>query len=626
MDKKTVTGLILIFVIFFGFSWYNSVQQSKAAAERARIDSINNVELEKRRVEEAALAKSVDSLAKIDSVAANAAAERARASLGTMLYEASKGTEEFLTLANDKIEVVLSNKGAKVNSVTLKEFTRFGGDPLVLFNEKGNVFDLTLFTNQNIHTSNFFFRPMSGSKTVTEGSDSIAYRLYADSLSYIEFSYKLSEGSYNVDFDIRMVGMDDVISPLQSDMSIAWAIDSPQQERGWEYENQYTTLAYSYPDDNDIEELSIGKGKQEEEITTSIKWVAFKQQFFSSILTADDRFANGDVSYETFSDKSGYIKKFSTSLKFDYDPVQSDYGFTFYFGPNDYKILKSLDGSYEKLIPLGWGIMGWINRFIVIPTFNFLSGFISNYGWIILLLTIFIKLIIFPFTYKSYMSMAKMRLLKPELEEINAKYPDKDDALKRQQASMELYSRAGVSPLSGCLPLLLQLPVLIAMFRFFPASIELRGQHFLWATDLSSYDSVLDLPFHIPFYGSHVSLFALLMGVSMFISSKINMANNPSSSSQQMPGMTFMTLYLMPILLVVWFNGYSSGLSYYYLLTNLITIVQMMLFRRFVSDEKLHKRMKENAKKPRKKNKWMARYEQMVKEQQQLQKQQQKRR
>ncbi len=619
MDKRTAIGLILIFLIFLGFNWYTGRQQAEVAAERARVDSINAAKTAETLALEETIVKANENVAMNDSTATRAIEDRTRMIMGDMLYQATKGEKEYLTLSNDKIEVTLLNKGAIVSSVILKEYTRYDGAPLELFDEADNIFDLGLFTNQSIHTQNFYFKPTSGSKTVTEGSETISYRLYADSASYIEYSYTLAQGSYNVDFDVRFVGMENMISPLQNDMTLDWSNNAPQQERGWSYENQYTTLAYSFPDENDIEELSIGKGQESEEITTGIKWVAFKQQFFSAILTANDKFANGDVSYTTYQPTSGMIKNFRTSLKIDYDPAQTDYGFTFYFGPNDYKILRSLDGSYEKLIPLGWGIMGWINRFIVIPTFDFLNGFISNFGWIILLLTIFIKLIIFPFTYKSYMSMAKMRLLKPELDAIGAKYPNKDDAMKRQQASMELYSRAGVSPLSGCLPLLLQLPVLIAMFRFFPASIELRGEHFLWSTDLSSYDSILQLPFSIPFYGDHVSLFALLMGLSMFASSKINMANNPSASSQQMPGMTFMTLYLMPILLVVWFNNYSSGLSYYYLLTNLITIVQMMLFRHFVSDEKLHLRMKENAKKPRKKSKWMTRYEEMVKEQQRQQ-------
>ncbi len=616
MDKKTVIGLVLIFVIFLGFNWYTGKQQAKVAAERARIDSLAAVKAAETQALEETVIKASEEIATSDTTATKAVEERTRMIMGDMLYEATKGEREYLTLSNDKIEVTLLNKGAIVSSVVLKDYTRYDGAPLELFDEQDNIFDLSLFTNQSIHTQNFYFRPTSGSKTVTDGSETVSYRLYADSASYIEYSYTLAQGSYNVDFDVRFVGMEGIISPLQSDMTLDWSNNAPQQERGWSYENQYTTLAYSFPDESDTEDLGMSKGSENEEITTGIKWVAFKQQFFSAILTADDRFANGEVAYSTYPPASGMIKNFRTSLKIDYDPSQTDYGFTFYFGPNDYKILRSLGGNYEKLIPLGWGIMGWINRLIVIPTFDFLSGFISNFGWIILLLTIFIKLIIFPFTYKSYMSMAKMRLLKPELDAIAAKYPKQEDAMKKQQASMELYSRAGVSPLSGCLPLLLQLPVLIAMFRFFPASIELRGEHFLWSTDLSSYDSILQLPFSIPFYGDHVSLFALLMGASMFISSKINMANNPSASSQQMPGMTFMTLYLMPILLVVWFNNYSSGLSYYYLLTNLITIVQMMLFRRFVSDEKLHLRMKENAKKPRKKSKWMARYEEMVKEQQ----------
>ncbi|MEG1935809.1 MAG: membrane protein insertase YidC, partial [Rikenellaceae bacterium] len=312
------------------------------------------------------------------------------------------------------------------------------------------------------------------------------------------------------------------------------------------------------------------------------------------------------------------IMAFNTNLAVDYSPQTTAYNFGFYFGPNSFAQMKSYDMSFQKLIPLGWGIIRWINRFVIIPSFDFLGHYMTNYGWIIFLLTLFIKLIIFPFTYKSYISMAKMRLLKPEMDSINQKYPKKDDAMKKQQELMALYSKAGVSPMGGCLPMLFQLPVLIAMFRFFPASIELRGEHFLWATDLSSYDSILALPFNIPFYGNHVSLFALLMGVSTFISTKINMAQSGAQNNQQLPGMAFMTTYLMPVMLVVWFNSYSCALSYYYLLSNVVTIGQTYLIRQFVDDKKLHQQMKDNAKKPKKKNRWQQRYDDMIKQQQEL--------
>ena len=618
MDRQTVIGLILIGLIFIGFSWYSGSQQAKRELEKIRIDSINQVQKAK---EAEWLAKNEKIQAEQDSMLRISQEERMRNSLGTLLYNAQQGSEETFTLENDKIIVNFTNKGAAISSVVVKDYKTFDDKPLYLFKPENNVFDLTFTTNQNINTSNFYFTPVKTEKAIKVNGqeESMAFRLYTDSLSYVEYLYTLKPDDYIVDFKINFVGMENIMSPIQTDLLLRWENTAPQQEKGYDYENQYTTLAYNHPGSKDIEELAISKGEESEVINTKIKWVAFKQQFFSSIILAENDFSNGEVGYETMKPGSGNMKHFTASLKIPYNIQTDSYDFSFYFGPNSYKILKSYDNEFQKLIPLGWGIFGWINRFIIIPTFDFLGGFMTNYGWIILLLTIFIKLIIFPFTYKSYLSMAKMRLLKPEMDEINAKYPKKEDAMKKQQAMLDLYRRAGVSPMGGCLPLLFQFPILIAMFRFFPASIELRQEHFLWATDLSSYDSILQLPFNIPFYGDHVSLFALLMGVSMYVASKINFAQNSAASSNQLPGMTFMSLYLMPIMLVEWFNNYSSGLSYYYLLSNLITIIQSLAFRHFVSDTKLHQRMKENAKKPRKKSKWQMRYEELMKQQQQQQ-------
>ena len=350
--------------------------------------------------------------------------------------------------------------------------------------------------------------------------------------------------------------------------------------------------------------------------------MAFKQQFFSSILIAGNDFQNATLQYETFAPGSGNIKQFHAQLSVPYTPQTDSYGFSFYFGPNKYSTLKKYDDLHlQRLVPLGGWIIGWVNRWLVIPTFDFLGKYIANYGLIILLLTIFIKIIISPLTYKSYLSTAKMRLLKPEMDKINEKYPKQEDAMKKQQAMMALYKSAGVNPMGGCLPLLIQFPILIAMFRFFPASIELRGKSFLWADDLSSYDSILHLPFDIPFYGDHVSLFALLMAVSVFITSKISYSQT-AQAGPQMAGMKFMMLYLMPLMLLFWFNNYSSGLSYYYLVSNIITMGQTFGFRYIVNEDKLHQRMKENARKPKKMSKFQQRYEELMKQREQLARQQ----
>ncbi len=431
--------------------------------------------------------------------------------------------------------------------------------------------------------------------------------------------------SQNATFDVRFEGMQGRFSN-QSNMALRWQSAGNQNEKGFDNENNNTDLTWMYPGTTDkMERLGMSKGAKSDEVNHKIHWIAFKQQFFASILIADaDQFERADLQYDTYAPVSGMVKSYDAKIDLEFVPqTTSGYDLRFYFGPNKYSILKKYDLGIERLVPLGWGIFGWINRWIVIPVFDFLSKYISSFGLIILLLTIFIKLIISPLTYKSYLSTAKMRLLKPELDQINAKYPKQEDMAKKQQATMELYRKAGVNPMGGCLPLLIQFPFLIAMFRFFPAAIELRQQSFWWADDLSSYDSILDLPFNIPFYGDHVSLFALLMTLAAYFSQRIAMSQTPQTG--QMAGMKFISLYMMPLMMLLWFNNYSSALSYYYALSSLITIVQTWGFRYAVNDQKLHAQMKENAKRPKKKG-WTERYEQMLREQQKQQAAQRKKR
>ena len=341
----------------------------------------------------------------------------------------------------------------------------------------------------------------------------------------------------------------------------------------------YTTISYRFPGESSIEDLGMSEGAKSKSISTSVNWVAFKQQFFSSAFIAPQNVTNANLAFDTAAPGSELLKSFSAQMAVPYTVQTEGYDFAFYFGPNKYAILKKVaaaDGEelhMERLIPLGWGIFGWVNRWCVIPVFDFLRNYIGSFGIIILILVILVKLVISPLTYKSYVSMAKMRLIKPQVDELNKKYPKKEDAMKKQQATMELYKKAGINPMGGCIPMLIQMPILIAMFRFFPASIELREQPFLWADDLSSYDSIVNLPFSIPFYGDHVSLFALLMAVSLFGYSYFNYQQT-ASSQPQMAGMKFMMVYMMPIMMLLWFNSYSSGLCYYYLLSNLFTIGQ----------------------------------------------------
>ena len=384
----------------------------------------------------------------------------------------------------------------------------------------------------------------------------------------------------------------------------------------------YTTLSYRFPGESSIEDLGMSEKDKSKKVSTAVNWVAFKQQYFSSVFIAPENLSYAEMSFDTAEEGSELLKDFSLQTAVPYTPQTEGYDFSFYFGPNKYAILKKVADAegealhLERLIPLGWGIFGWVNRWCVIPVFDFLRNYIPNFGIIILILAVLIKLVISPLTYKSYVSTAKMRVIKPEVDELAKKYPKQEDAMKRQQATMELYRKAGINPMGGCIPMLIQLPILVAMFRFFPASIELRGQSFLWADDLSSYDSVLNLPFSIPFYGDHVSLFALLMAVALFVFSYVNYQQT-ASSQPQMAGMKFMMVYLMPVMMLLWFNSYASGLCFYYFLSNLITIGQTFFIRRMIDDEKIHAIMKANAAKHNngKKSRFQQRYEELLRQQ-----------
>lgn len=625
MDKKQLLGLLVIGVILFGFSWYNSIEAEKFQAQKAKEDSIalaNMPAVEK--IEQTNIKLQLDSLSADTSPEAQAQIQgdssqiKAKENfIGAELYAASVATAETFVVENELAKYTFSTKGGKIVGVELKKYTRYDGKPLQMFDPETVKFDLSFFikrqyNNLELNTAEYVF---TSTKSASGDAQVVTMKLPVSEAGYLEYVYTIAKDNYMVDMNVNFVNMANVLAN-QSDFTILWSNESYQNEKGFKNENNYTTIDYNFPGVKSIEELGMSTEKKSETINNRVKWFAFKQQFFSSVFIAQESFQNADLGFNTYSATSDKIKLFDSKASVAFNPAVSNYKFQFYFGPNKYSTLKKYDLHLEKLVPMGGWVIGWVNQWIVIPVFDFLGKYIMNYGLIILILTIIIKIIIAPLTYKSYLSTAKMRLLKPEMDEIAAKYPKQDEAMKKQQAIMELYKRAGVSPMGGCIPMLIQFPILIAMFRFFPASIELRGEHFLWADDLSSYDSILNLPFDIPFYGSHVSLFALLMAVSVYISSKINYTQT-AAAGPQMAGMKFMMLYMMPVMLLFWFNDYSSGLSYYYLVSNVITIGQTYAFRYAVSDEKLHKQMKANAKKPAKKSKWAERLEQMQKSQQQ---------
>jgi len=623
MDKNTVIGIILIVVIFGIFAWVNQpseVEIAKAKQQRDSIEKVINDSLKTVALQQSTVENSVPTLTSNDSasqVLPDSLIEKKNEDIYGDFSKAAEGTTKFITLENNKIKIKFSTLGGRPYSVELKEYKTYDSLPLILFDGDSTVFGLNFFSqNKSISTNNLFFEPNTSDSLLkaVQSSQKITMRLNAGKGQYLEFVYELPPNSYKMKFRINTIGFDKVITNNANFMSLNWDIFVSQQEKGKDFENSYTTVYYKYLDD-EVDYLSETKDSKED-LRTKVKWLAFKQQFFSAVLMANDFFLSATVSSNKYiGSQKRLIKIFKSeiTIPFDRKPSESR-DLTFYFGPNHYNTLAKQEmPDLEKLVPLGWGIFGWINRFAVIPIFNFLGGFIASYGLIIFLLTLIIKLVLFPLTYKSYLSTAKMKVLKPQIDEINARIP-KDKTMERQQATMALYKKAGVNPMAGCIPMLLQMPILIALFRFFPASIELRQQSFLWATDLSAYDTIYSWSQHIPilstYYGNHISLFTLLMTVSTIFYTRIN--NQMMGSTQQMPGMKTM-MYLMPIMFLGFFNNYAAGLSYYYFLANIITFAQMYAIRAFIDEDKIRKQLLVNKTKPIKKSKLQLKLEEVAK-------------
>lgn len=610
MDKNTIVGLILIFLIMIGFSYLSQPTEEQKREIRLR-----------------------DSIARVEALRMQQAAEQEKAAFDAARHDKSISpalenifsqdslTEKEITLENNKIKLHINTRGGRITYVELKEYRTHDSLPLVLWRPEKSTFGLNFYArNKQINTEELLFTP-GNITTASTGEQTLSLKLISEEGKYIEYLYTLSPDSYIVDFSIHTQNMNDVIAANSSFLTLFWGVDMPQLEKSKDFENRYTGVYYAFLGD-DVESMST-TSDEKETLSTKVKWVAFKQQFFSSILIAKESFSDVMVSSK-ISQQPGYLKQAFTEIPLSYSGKPSEnYDMEFYFGPNSYPVLKEYGADIQlpKLVNLGWKWVAWFNRYVVIPLFGFLESHVTgNYGLIILLLTLIIKLFLFPLTYKSYLSQAKMRVLKPQIDEINKKYP-KEKALERQKATMALYKRADVNPMGGCLPMLLQMPILIALFWFFPGAIELRQKSFLWATDLASYDSIATLPFTIPFYGNHVSLFCLLMTATNIIYMVINKKNQPRND--QMKGMQTM-MYLMPIMFLFIFNSYSSGLSYYYFIATLITIIQTWLIQRYVNDEKLLKQIEQAKMKPVKKSKFQERLEQMQRMQEQRMREQQR--
>ncbi len=686
MDKNTLIGMLLMGVVIFGFMWLNQPSEAEMAERQRQLDSIAAVQRANDRkalvtgnvdtlsIEEQTLLTSVlknlpadhatinnegvmlslkdgkidgtitvaDTTVTWDEVisstsknpaAHNLAVQAVQRALDVYAKNGSfaaslTGNEEFVTLENDSLKIELSTKGGIIASATLKGYKTYKTPQLVLFDKGDNDYSFTLSNNtQRFETKNFYFTPQK------LNDSTVLMNLQLDGGAQWGLKYTLVPGSYMVRMQVVQQHMSRII-PLNINLiDLDWHQKISRHEFGKQFEERNSGIYYKFAGkDGDVKNTSEN-GTDEKEIKEKLKWVSAKNQFFSTVLIADSvmstaKLASADT--KDTPDYEEYLKDINVHTMIPYSSDQPEpASFYFYLGPNRYHMLSSYDKYSPKedlklthLIPLGWKLFRWINTGIIIPVFDWLGKFMTNYGLIILVLTIILKIVLSPLTYKTYISQAKMRFLAPDIAKINEKYPNQEDAIKKQQKTMELYRLAGANPMGGCLPMLLQMPILIAMFTFFPSSIELRGQSFLWANDLSAPDKIVEWSTHIPFisntFGNHISLFCLLMTVTNIIYTYIT--TKSQAQSQSMPGMKAM-MYLMPLMFLVFFNNYASGLSYYYFISLLITILQTYSCRLFITEDKVRATMAANAAKPKKKSKWLERMEQAQKMQQQQQRQ-----
>jgi len=643
MNKNTITGMVLIFGLFLLFSYLTKPSDEQLRQQKHKADSVNLVNQARRDsdIREQTRQKAIQVArksengvvadGKLDSISAKRSSLKDE--LGVFANGAI-GKDTSFSIENDVFRIKIASLGGKISYVELKDYLTWDKRPLVLMDKDSLQFGMSFFSNNRIISTNrLYFQPFwpdqknSGQPQLkVTGKDSLHFgmRLYMsatdstiDHTKYIEYIYTVKGNENMLRYSVKFVNMADVMDPSTKYLVLNWKDNLNRLEKSVKMERMSSGLFYKYAEDK-VDNLSETKDEEKILKNERIKWISFKQQFFSSTIIADDFFSEPRLGTATaLTGGTNYLKSMTAEVGIPFVPKDGkSISMSMYFGPNKYYGLKQYKQDLEKQIPLGWGffLMAWINIYAVIPVFTLFGSFGWNYGIIILILTIILKTVLFPIAYKTYKSSAKMRVLKPEIDELGKKYPKKEDAMKKQSATMELYKKAGVNPMAGCIPLLLQMPILIAMFRFFPSSIELRQQSFLWATDLSSYDSIWTFPngISIPFYGDHVSLFALLMTISSVIYTRIN-DQMMGSQQSQMPGMKTM-MYMMPVMFLFWFNDYSSGLSYYYLLANLLTFAQIYIIRATIDEKKLHLQIEANRKKPVKKSGFQKRLEDMAKQ------------
>jgi YidC/Oxa1 family membrane protein insertase len=629
-DLNSIIGFVLIFGILIWIMYQNQPSEKEIAAEKAKKELVAKQEAQAKADKTKTAVLPVIAVTPGDTVQL----AQLQKTLGGFAYSAtlSSAKESFTTIENEKMILKIANKGGYIVQATLKEFERFEkGSKQLVEVIKGNNSNLNIqlqtTDNRTLNSKDLFFEP-----TLTKnGADQIlTMRLKAGANEFLEYKYILKPNDYLVGFDIRSQGLNKVLNSAKP-LDLVWDLKSYRNEKSVSIEKRYAQLEYEYEDEK-YSSVNLGVGK--EDTPEKVSYIAFKQHFFAAILATEKPFEKSKLqSDDLVKDEkidTTYIKQFRATVPLAFSNGEVDYKMSWYFGPSDYKVLKSYDKNFQKIIPLGWGIFGWINQWIFIPLFGFLSSYIA-YGIAIIIFTIIIKLAMSPITYKSFLSQAKMKVLRPEITELGEKF--KKDPMKKQQETMKLYNKAGVNPMAGCIPALIQLPFMYASFQFFPSAFELRQKSFLWADDLSSFDAVVKLPFNIPLYGSHISLFPILAAIAIFFYMKMTSGDQQMAAPQQegMPDMAKMMkimIYVSPLMMLIFFNSYGAGLSLYNFISNLITIGIMFVIKNYIVDtDKIHAQIQENKlKEPKKQGKFQQRLQEVMEQQEAAKKAQNKKR
>jgi YidC/Oxa1 family membrane protein insertase len=620
LDVKTIVGFVLITLLLLYMIYNNTAKNEKEAVEKEKQEQIDKAK--KTQIPEETTASVVADTTVSDSVKT----AKLKGTLGAFAYSATLPSAKNASteIKNDLLTINVANKGGYIEELTLNSFEQFkkgSGQRVELINKNNAALNLQFKTADNrlLNTKDMYFEPVRSK----EGQNEVlTMRLKAGANQFLEYRYVLKPDEYMLDFSIRSQGLAQIVDTSKP-LDLEWSMKTFRNENSVTFENRYTNLAYEYEEGKTDK---LGLGKSETEKVEDVSYVAFKQHMFTSVLLTDTNFKTADLTSENLvvdeKTDSIYTKKFTAKLPLAFKGGELSYNMNWYYGPSDYKILNGYEKNLDEIVPLGWGIFGWINRWIFIPVFSFLSGFLP-FGICIIVFTILVRLAMSPVTYKSYVSQAKMKVLRPEIAELNEKY--KNDSMKKQQETMKLYNSAGVNPMAGCLPAVMQIPVFYALFQFFPSYFDLRQQSFLWANDLSSYDSVLKLPFNIPFYGNHVSLFPILASLAIFFYMKMTSGDQSMSAPQQegMPDMSKIMkvmIYISPVMMLIFFNSNPAGLSLYYFISNLITIgIMYVIKNHIVKEDKIHAIIQANKTKPKKQGGFSKRMQEMMEQAQQEQ-------